>query len=68
MKALVIVQTANGFFLQKHPDFETLPEGLVDFKTLIPAVNFTKPYGDYSGKSVLEIVEKFFTEPPAEKT
>jgi hypothetical protein len=66
-KFLIICQNDHGFLLEKYegsiPDFAT---GSID--KLIPAVNLTKPYNDYSGKSVLEQVEAFFAEPPAEKT
>ena len=64
MKILVIAQNAHGFFIETYAE----PPAEITVAEMIPAINLTKPYNDYSGKSVLEIVEKFFTEPPIEKT
>ncbi len=66
MKILVIAQNAHGFFIETYAEPPAQLTGVAE--NTIPAINLTKPYNDYSGKSVLEIVEKFFTEPPIEKT
>lgn len=66
MKILVIAQNAHGFFIEICAEPPAQLIGVAE--NTIPAINLTKPYSDYSGKSVLEIVEKFFTEPPIEKT
>ena len=68
MKHMTIFQTSHGFFLSQETDFDPKNPKEITVAEMIPAINLTKSYSDYSGKSVLEIVEKFFTEPPIEKT
>ena len=66
---MTIFQTSHGFILSQETDFDPKnPKEITVAENTIPAINLTKPYNDYSGKSVLEIVEKLFTEPPIEKT
>ena len=68
MKQVTILQGPHGFQILtvERVDLEKPPEFTLE--NAIPAINLTKSYSDYSGKSVLEIVETFFTEPPIEKT
>lgn len=63
---MTILQTPHGFILSQEPDFDPKNPKEITVAEMIPAISLTKPYGDYSGKSVLEIVEKFFSSPPAE--
>lgn len=63
---MTILQTPHGFILSQEPNFDHKNPKEITVADMIPAVSLTKPYGDYSRKSVLEIVEAFFSQPPAE--
>lgn len=66
MKHMTILQTPHGFILSKHENFDPKNPSQIEVADMIPAISLTKPYGDYSGKSVLEIVEAFFKESKTE--
>lgn len=68
MKHMTILQTQNGFILSKEENFDHKNPKQIEVTDMIPAISLTKPYGDFSKKSVLEQVEAFFKETPAEKT
>jgi hypothetical protein len=63
---MIILQTPNGFFLCTDTDFSLEKGAEFSLERAIPAIEL-KGY-NYNGKSVLEQVEQFFKEPPAEKT
>ena len=63
MRHVTILQTPNGFFVSCENNLDLEKPPAITFANAIPAISLQKSYSDYSGKSVLEIVEKFFTEP-----
>lgn len=66
MKHMTILQTPHGFILSQETNFDPKTPKEITIEEMIPAIFLDKPYGDFSGKSVLEQVEAFFSKPPAE--